>query len=74
LAHVEGDRFYALWLLAVKTGLRRGELAGLAQHDVDLVNGRVSPGVTRVVVDGSAEESQTKTRSEERVLAIDPVT
>jgi integrase len=25
---VEGDRFYALWLLVATTGLRRGELAG----------------------------------------------
>jgi integrase len=72
--HVEGDRFYALWLLIVTTGLRRGELAGLTRDDVDLIYGRVSPSVTRVVVAGRTEESALKTSSGERTLALDPVT
>jgi len=33
--HVADDRYYALWLLAATTGLRRGELAGLRRGDVD---------------------------------------
>ncbi len=72
--HVRNDRFYALWLLVVTTGLRRGELAGLTRGDVDLENSRVSPGVTRVVVDGRAAESDPKTASGERTLALDPKT
>jgi integrase len=73
-AHVEGDRFFALWLLVVTTGFRRGELAGLLRHDVDLHHGRVTPSAPRVVVDGRAYESETKTRSGERSLALDPTT
>jgi hypothetical protein len=59
--HVQGDRFFALWLLVVTTGFRRGELAGLDRRDVDLEHGRVSPTTARVVVDGHVQESGTKT-------------
>jgi integrase len=72
--HVREDRFYALWLLVVTTGFRRGELAGLLRHDVDLQHGRVNPSVPRVVVDGEVFESETKTASGERSLALDPTT
>jgi integrase len=72
--HVDGDRFFALWLLVVTTGFRRGELAGLLRHDIDLHHGRVNPSTPRVVVDGHAQESETKTRSGERSLALDPTT
>ena len=71
---VEGDRFYALWLLVATTGLRRGELAGLTCGDIDLVHGRVSPSTPRVVVAGHAQESETKTRAGVRSLALDPET
>lgn len=33
---IAGDRLVALWTLALHTGLRRGELAGLRWKDVDL--------------------------------------
>ena len=36
LTHVEGDRLFALWLLAGSTGMRRGELLGLQWPDADL--------------------------------------
>jgi len=55
--HVLNDRFYALWLLVVTTGLRRGELAGLRRDDVDLQHGRITPSAPRVVVGGYAQES-----------------
>jgi integrase len=72
--HVRSDRFFALWLLATTTGLRRGELAGLRRGDVDLVHAVVSPSVTRVVVDGRVQESDTKTSAGERAIALDPAT
>lgn len=72
--HVRDDRFFALWLLVVTTGFRRGELAGLLRHDIDFQHGRVSPSAPRVVVAGHAQESETKTPSGERVLALDPDT
>ncbi len=35
LAVAEGDDLEALWRLAIKTGMRRGELLGLKWADVD---------------------------------------
>ena len=42
LDHVREDRLFALWRLAVATGMRRGELVGLRWMDVDLEAGRVA--------------------------------
>lgn len=39
LAVAQGDRFEALYTLAVTTGMRRGELLALRWHDVDLSGG-----------------------------------
>jgi integrase len=72
--HVEGDRFYALWLLVATTGLRRGELAGLQRDDLDLFAHTVSPSVTRVVANGHVVESEMKTVNGVRNLALDPAT
>ena len=72
--HVRDDRFFALWLLVVTTGFRRGELAGLLRHDIDFQNRRVTPSTPRVVVAGRAQESETKTTSGIRWLALDPDT
>ena len=70
LAAVEDDRLYALWVLVLSTGMRRGELAGLRWSDVDLETGVVS-----VVVPESASctqrESDPKTRSSRRTVAVD---
>jgi integrase len=74
IQHCQGDRFYALWLLAVTTGLRRGELAGLRLCDVDLADAKITPAVPRVVVDGYAEESEPKTARGYRRLSLDPLT
>jgi len=52
VTHLRDDRYFALWLLVVTTGLRRGELAGLLMDDVDLNFGRVSPSTPRVVANG----------------------
>lgn len=50
LAAARGDRFEALYVLAVTTGLRQGELLGLKWEDVDLEYGvlRVRRTLTRV--------------------------
>jgi integrase len=74
ITQVQGDRFYALWLLVCTTGLRRGELAGLWRDGVDLEHGRIANSRTRVVVGGRAEDSDTKTESGRRSVALDPVT
>jgi integrase len=41
LAATTGDRMQACWLLALSTGMRRGELAGLSWSDLDLERGRL---------------------------------
>ena len=51
LNHVQADRLYAAWLLAVTTGMRRGEILGLRWSDLDLEAGRVAVRRPRVVVD-----------------------
>ena len=71
---MRGDRFYALWMLAATTGMRRGELAGLLLTDIDFVRATVSPSAPRVSVDGQVQESGTKTEAGKRVMALDPQT
>jgi integrase len=61
LEHVQGERLYALWLLAASTGMRRGEVLALRWPDVDLGAGRISIG-------------QSKTAAGRRSVALDPGT
>ena len=42
LEKARGDRFFALYVLALATGMRQGELFGLKWHDVDLKAGTLS--------------------------------
>jgi integrase len=42
LEAASGDRLEALYVLAINTGMRRGELLGLKWSDVDLEGGRLS--------------------------------
>jgi integrase len=51
LNHVQADRLCAAWLLAVTTGMRRGEILGLRWSDLDLEAGRVAVRRPRIVVD-----------------------
>ncbi|EFC86146.1 site-specific integrase [Parafrankia sp. EUN1f] len=72
--HVRGDRLYALYLVAITTGLRRGALVGLRRHDVDLDAGTLSSSRPRIVVDNKAVDGEHKTDSAYRPLVLDPVT
>ncbi|GAA4207486.1 site-specific integrase [Actinocatenispora rupis] len=76
LAYARKDRFYALYLLAAMTGMRRAELCGLTWTAVDLDAGHlaVQPGDPRVVVDGHAETSDGKTDNAARLLSLDQAT
>lgn len=75
LKFIRGDRFYALFLLAATTGLRRAELCGLRWRAVDLdaATLAVEPD-TLVVVNGRAEHSDGKTDNAIRLIALDEVT
>jgi integrase len=46
LGAAKGDRWEALYVLAVPTGLRQGELLGLKWEDVDLQAGKVRVGTS----------------------------
>jgi integrase len=74
LAHVQGDRQYAAWLLAATTGMRRGELLGLRWVDVDLDAARIAVRQPRVVADHAVHVSEPKTARSRRSIALDPVT
>lgn len=52
LEAARGDRLYALWLLALATGMRQGELLGLRWQDVDLERGALSVRQTAQYVRG----------------------
>jgi integrase len=74
LTYVRQDRYYAAWLLAATTGMRRGELLGLRWVDVDLAAGRVAVRQPRVVVDHAVYTSEPKTARSRRSIALDSAT
>ena len=49
-----------VWLLAISTGLRRGELAGLRWDDLDLEAGELRVRTSIVAVKGGAEAGEPK--------------
>lgn len=56
--------------LALFMGLRRSEILGLKESDVDIVKGMLSVHQTRHRVDGEDITSDTKTKRSTRVLAL----
>lgn len=74
LDHVREDRLYGAWHVLAMTGLRRGELLGLAWDAVDLDAGRLA--ITRTLVPGKGGPtlSEPKTATGKRNVALDPQT
>nr|BFD93717.1 site-specific integrase [Kitasatospora sp. Xyl93] len=71
LAAAQGDRLYALFELALRTGLRKGELLGLRWEDLDLVAGTASIRRTlQRTRTGGLTILPTKTISSERRIAL----
>ena len=56
--------------LALFMGLRRSEILGLRENDVDIVNGILNVHNTRHRVDGENIEADTKTKRSTRTLAM----
>jgi integrase len=71
----KGSRMEALLLLALTTGMRRGELLGLKWEDITLVEGngslQVRRSMTRVAGHGVVS-SEPKTASSRRKIALSP--
>lgn len=68
LASVEGDRHEALYLTALATGLRQGELLGLRWQDVDLDDGTVT--VRHTLGRGGLGLGEPKTESSKRTIRL----
>jgi integrase len=60
LSAIENDRLHPLYALALDSGMRRGELAGLRWRDIDLDAARLSVQANRVLVAGEAVEGTPK--------------
>lgn len=74
LAAASGNRLYALFYLALDTGMRRGELLGLHWKDVDLAKGIVRVRHNLVEVGTRIELGEPKTRASRRVISLAPDT
>ncbi|MFN0090106.1 MAG: tyrosine-type recombinase/integrase [Acidimicrobiales bacterium] len=71
LAAVGGDRLFAVWAVALATGLRRGELCALRWVDVDLEAGRLFVRQA-VTLDGyEASIGRPKSRASIRTIGLD---
>ncbi len=68
------DRFEALYMLAITTGLRRGELLGLRWDDADLERGTLRVGRALVREGGRHKLGETKTRRGRRQVNLTPRT
>jgi len=75
LASIQGDRFAALFLLELTTGVRRGQVCGLKWTSVDLDAGEITVHDNRVVVGGRVRnESGGKTKNADQTISIDRAT
>jgi hypothetical protein len=72
LVGARDDRFFALFLLATTTGMRRATLRP-AVVGREPGRGKAAISATRVVVDGRPEASDGKTARSRRLLTLDPV-
>src|SRR5215208_6835913 len=68
------DRFEALYMLAITTGLRRGELLGLRWEDLDLERGVLRVGRALVREGGRHTLGETKTKRGRRQVNLTPRT
>lgn len=71
LAHIRGHRLYALYVLAMTTGLRRSELGGMRWNDVDFEKRRIY--VRQVLVYANGElmfKDKPKTDASEDYVSI----
>ena len=71
-ARAAGDRFEALYVLAITAGLRRGELLGLRWEDADLERGVLRVGRALVREGGSYQPGTTKTKRGRRSIRLTP--
>jgi len=66
----DGERFEALYVLAVTTGMRQGELLALKWQDVDLENATISVRRTLTRDGGRVTIGEPKTRKSRRLIRL----
>jgi integrase len=74
LTAARGDRLEALYIMAVRTGMRQGELFGLRWDDIDFRNRRVSVRRSLQEASGKMSVVEPKTSSGRRVIDLDDET
>jgi integrase len=68
--HAEDDRLGALYVMAVTTGLRQGELLGLKWDDIDLEAGTLQVRRTLTTAKGGPVLSSPKTKGSRRTVKL----
>jgi len=69
----EADRLHALYLVAITTGLRQGELYGLHWSDLNLEGATLSVRRTLVEINGKLTTAEPKTTKSRRLVALPAV-
>jgi integrase len=70
VASVAGTRWEALYVLALTTGMRKGELLALHWSDINLVDGSLQINSTLFFYDGLPYFSEPKTAHSRRQIAL----
>ncbi len=70
LVAAAGDRLEALYVLALSTGMRQGELLGLRWRDVDLEHGVLSVRATLQFINGQFVFAEPKSARSRRQIAL----
>jgi integrase len=70
VAHESGDRLEALYVLAIHTGLRQGELLGLKWDDVDLDDGSLQVRRTLAITKNGSVFTSPKTSGSRRSVKL----
>jgi integrase len=73
IKHISEHWLHALWLLLVTTGLRKGEVLGLAWSDINLATGELRVRRTVQRVRGELVFGEPKTKRSRRTLYLPPV-
>ena len=70
LESVEEHRWYPIYVLAITTGMRQGEILGLHWEDVDLEKGNLDVRHTIQLLQGRIIEGEPKSAGSRRTIAL----